>query len=66
MEIIEMENNFPPVFASELANSDVQNQFCTPEFLSQAHLDFMVGYLEFERLRDAAIIDNFLLLKERS
>lgn len=30
------------------------------EMPSQAHIDFMLGYLEFERLRDAAIINDFL------
>jgi hypothetical protein len=37
----------------------MENNF-PAEFLSQAHYDFLVGYLEFERVRDAAILSQFL------
>lgn len=42
---------------------DCENNFAA-EFLSSAHLDFIVGYLELERQREQAAIDA--LLKEKS
>ena len=40
----------------------VENNFV--EFLSQAHMDFMLGYLEMIQQRERAAIDQFL--KEKS
>jgi hypothetical protein len=37
---------------------DTENNFL--EFLSQTHYDFMVGFLELERQREAAVMNEFL------
>jgi hypothetical protein len=42
---------------------EMESNFDT-DFLSDVHRDFLIGWLEFERLRDAAILDQFL--KEKS
>jgi hypothetical protein len=38
---------------------EAENNF-PPDFLSQAHLDFMVGFLEIQAQREQAVIDAFL------
>ena len=43
----------------------MENNF-EPDFLSQVHLDFLAGFLEMELQKEAAIINNFFLSKERS
>ena len=40
-----------------------ENNF-PPDFLSQAHLDYVLGYIELEEQTASAVIDNFLS-KER-
>ena len=43
---------------------DTENNF-PAEFLSQAHLDFMMGYMELEAQKDQAVLKDFFS-KEKS
>jgi len=42
----------------------IENNF-PPDFLSQSHLDFLTGYMELEGQKDQAVLNDFLLSKER-
>jgi hypothetical protein len=42
---------------------EMENNF-PPDFLSQANLDFLTGFLEMQLQKEAIIIDQFL--KEKS
>jgi hypothetical protein len=35
------------------------------DWLSEAHADFILAYIEREQQREAAVIDQFLAVKER-
>jgi hypothetical protein len=42
----------------------IENNF-PPDFLSQSHLDSFTGYMELEGQKDQAVLNDFLLERER-